>query len=117
VTDPSGAVIPSATVTIKNSATGAEFKATTAENGTFSVPALATGSYTVTILARGFKQAVVEDVKLDAGTPSSVNVVLEIGAQTESVVVQGASEYFRPRAPTSRRRSPTSDYRSAFHIA
>jgi hypothetical protein len=92
VTDPSGAVVPNATVTVRNSATGAEFKATTAENGTFSVPALTTGTYTVMISARGFKQAIVEDVKLDAGTPSSVNVNLEVGAQSESVVVQGAGE-------------------------
>jgi Carboxypeptidase regulatory-like domain len=98
VTDPSGAVVPNTTVTIRNSATGAEFKATTAENGTFSVPALTTGTYSVTFLARGFKQAIVEDVKLDAGSPSTVNVVLEIGAQSESVVVQGASEVLQTQS-------------------
>ncbi len=92
VVDPAGAVIPGATVTVKNNATGAEFKATTASNGTFTVPALNAGTYTVTVSAQGFKQAVVQDIKIDAGTPANVNISLEVGAQTESVVVQGAGE-------------------------
>src|SRR5262245_35297597 len=92
VADPTGAVISGATVTVKNNATGAENKATSASNGTFSIPALGAGTYTVTIVANGFKQAVIQDVKIDAGTPSSVNIALEVGAATESVVVQRSEE-------------------------
>lgn len=82
VTDPNGAVIPGASVMVKNNGTGAEFKATTSGNGTFRVPSLPPGTYTVTIISSGFKQAVVQDVKLDAGTPANVNLILEVGAQT-----------------------------------
>lgn len=92
VTDPTGAVISGARVIIKNTATGTENQTTTGANGAFVVPALAAGSYTVTVTAQGFKQAVAPDVKLNAATPASVNITLEIGAATESVVVQGGGE-------------------------
>ncbi len=92
VTDPNGEVIAGATVVVKNNATTAESRAVTASNGTFSIPALNAGTYTVAISATGFKQAVVNDVKLDAGVPGSVRVSLEVGSTNESVVVQGGGE-------------------------
>jgi hypothetical protein len=92
VADPTGAVIPGAQITIKNKATGAEFRALTASNGTFAIPALDAGTYTVTISAAGFKQAIINDVKLDAGVPGTVRVSLDVGNTTESVVVQGGGE-------------------------
>ena len=92
VTDPNGEVVPGATVLVKSNSTGAEYKAATSSNGTFSIPALGADTYTVIISAPGFKQAVVNDVKLDAGAPGSVRVSLEVGAPNESVVVQGGGE-------------------------
>jgi len=92
VTDPNGEVVAGATVQVKNSVTGEEFKATTSGNGTFSIPALAAGTYTVTLNAKGFKQAVVNEVKLDVGTPANVRVALEVGNTSESVVIQGGGE-------------------------
>ena len=71
VTDPSGAVVAGAAVVVKNDATGQDFTTQTADNGTFSVPALASGSYTVTITAQGFKQAIAQSVKVNVGTPST----------------------------------------------
>ncbi len=92
ITDPNGEVVAGATVQVKNNVTGEEFKATTSGNGTFSIPALAAGTYTVTINAKGFKQAVVNEVKLDVGTPANVRVALEVGNTSESVVIQGGGE-------------------------
>ena len=92
VSDPNGGVIAGANVTVKNAATGEEYKAVTANNGTFAVATLAAGTYTVTVSASGFKQAVVTDVKLDAGVPGAVKVPLEIGAATETVTIQGGGE-------------------------
>ncbi len=92
VSDPSGAVVSGAAIVVKSKATGVEYKATSASNGTFSVPALPVGVYTVTVSARGFKQTVVENAKVDAATPASVPVTLEVGAQSESVVVQGGAD-------------------------
>ncbi len=50
-------------------------RAVTAENGTFSVPALNAGTYTVTVTLVGFKTVVLNDVVLNAGVPASVRAV------------------------------------------
>jgi hypothetical protein len=90
--DPDGSVISGATVIVKNTANSAEFKATSSGSGVYTVPSLGAGTYIVTASAPGFKQAVVQDVKLDAGVPATVNVKLEVGAASETVVVQGGGE-------------------------
>ena len=92
VTDASGAVIPGADVRIKNNATGAQSTAVTADNGTFSVPALNAGTYTVTISLMGFKTVVLNDVVLNAGVPASVRPKLEVGGLEEMVMVRSGSE-------------------------
>src|SRR5262245_20430519 len=92
VHDPNGEVVSGATVVVKNAATGAEFRASSSGSGVYTVPSLGSGTYIVTVSAPGFKQAVVRDVKLDAGVPTTVNVELELGAASESVVVQGGGE-------------------------
>jgi hypothetical protein len=98
VADPTGAVVAGATVVVKNDATGVENTVTTSDNGTFTVPALNTGLYTVTITASGFKRAVVTEVKVDVGKPSSINVALEVGAPTESVTVVGTGELLQTQS-------------------
>jgi Carboxypeptidase regulatory-like domain len=101
ISDPTTAVVKGATITVKNNATNQEFTTTTTDNGTFNVPALISGNYTVTIAATGFKTAVVPDVKVDVGAPSSVNVTLEVGAPTETVqVVDVAGELINTQSAT-----------------
>jgi hypothetical protein len=72
VVDQSGGVVPGATIVAKNDATGTEFNTVTAENGTFTIPAMPVGTYTVTVGAVGFKQFIVEKVKMDAGVPANI---------------------------------------------
>jgi hypothetical protein len=91
VLDEQGGAIPGATVTIKDNATGAMFTATTGAQGTFSVPALAIGTYTVTVTLDGFKTAVLNEVALNAGVPASVRAVLQVGGLQETVIVSSAS--------------------------
>ncbi|MBL8189326.1 MAG: carboxypeptidase regulatory-like domain-containing protein, partial [Acidobacteria bacterium] len=98
VQDQNGAVISGASVTVKNNGTGAEFKVNSSGSGAYSVPSLGSGVYTVTVEAQGFKKVVVQDVKLDVGVPATVNVTLEIGAATESVVVQGGAEVLQTQS-------------------
>jgi hypothetical protein len=91
VLDPTGAAVAGAAVSVKNNATAQELSVTTNEQGTFTVPALASGSYTVTITpTTGFKQSILKDVKIDTGRPSNVDVKLEVGQVTESVTITGA---------------------------
>ena len=72
VVDGDGGVIPGASVAVRNNATGESFEAVTNEAGAFSVPAIAVGTYTVTITLQGFKTAVVNDVRVVTATPASV---------------------------------------------
>jgi hypothetical protein len=51
VVDPSGSTIPEAAVTVQNKVTGTAYQAVTSANGTFTVPALGTGLYSVTATA------------------------------------------------------------------
>ena len=101
ISDPTTAVVKGASITVKNNATNQEFTTTTTDNGTFNVPALISGNYTVTIAAPGFKTAVVPDVKVDVGAPSSINITLEVGAPTETVqVVDVAGELINTQSAT-----------------
>ncbi|MBV9217431.1 MAG: carboxypeptidase regulatory-like domain-containing protein, partial [Acidobacteria bacterium] len=77
VTDANGAVVPGATVTVTGP--GTEFTATTNENGSFRIPAVSNGIYTVTITATGFKTTSVKNVKVDVGLPTTVDQRLEPG--------------------------------------
>jgi hypothetical protein len=91
VLDPTGAAVAGANVTVRNNATNQELTATTNDQGTFAVPSINAGLYTVTITpTTGFKQAILKDVKIDAGRPSNVDVKLEVGQVTESVTITGA---------------------------
>jgi Carboxypeptidase regulatory-like domain len=92
VVDQTGAFIADAQITVKNTATNAEFRAVTAGNGTFSIPALDAGTYAVIVTAPGFKQTLINEVKVDVGTPATVRVALDVGSTSESVIIQGGGE-------------------------
>lgn len=99
VLDTQGAVVPGADVVARNNATTAESRAVTATNGTFTIPALNPGTYTVTVSLIGFKTAMLGSVVLNAGTPASIKVSLEVGALEETVVVKGGSEIIQTQSP------------------
>jgi hypothetical protein len=91
VVDSADAVVPGATVLIKNDATGAQSEAVTNSNGGFTVPALNVGTYTVTVSMTGFKTVTLKDVIVTAGGPATVRAKLEIGGIEENIVVEAAS--------------------------
>src|SRR5262245_26498000 len=62
VVDSSGASVPGASVVVTNEATGTTYQAITSDKGTFTIPALQAGTYSVTISLSGFKQAVIKGV-------------------------------------------------------
>jgi hypothetical protein len=100
VVDGAGGVIPGATVTVKNVRTGTTFTAFTGPRGRFSVPAVATGTYTVTVALDGFKTAVLNDVVVTVAGPASVRAVLEVGSVTETVNVAAASQIVQTQSTT-----------------
>ncbi len=100
VVDQSGAVVPNATVTVKGES-GQEFTATTGEDGTYKIPAVQNGVYTVTVTTTaGFKTFVATNVKVDVGTPSTVNAALEVGGQEQVVEVTSGGEVLQTESPT-----------------
>src|SRR3954454_43470 len=66
VVDPSGAVIPGATVKIRNNGTGEEVDTVSGTDGGFAAASLPGGSYSVTVSLMGFKTAVLNSVTLNA---------------------------------------------------
>src|SRR5262245_10370666 len=92
VMDTTGGVLQNADVVIKNEGSGDEFRVKTSGDGTFIVPSLSVGTYVVTISAPGFKQTIIKDVRTEIGSTATVEVKLEVGATSETVVVTGGAE-------------------------
>ena len=89
VTDPSGAVIPGATVTLTNPATHETRTATTGSSGYYSFSELGAGSYAVTVTANGFREQSYSNIALSAELPRNLNVTLTVGAAAQTVTVNG----------------------------
>lgn len=87
VFDQSGALVAKASVTIANTGTGARRTVTTTSAGDFSVPNLDPGMYTVTAEAPGFKKAVSTPILLEVSREVRVELKLQPGAVSETVVV------------------------------
>jgi hypothetical protein len=92
VTDPSGAAVPAAEVTVTNVETKAIVRTTTNERGEYALPSMPSGRYEVTVSHPGFKAAKKTGVEMAAGVDATVNVKLEVGASTETVTVEAGAE-------------------------
>jgi len=93
VSDPSGAVIPAATLILQSSATGAFREGTSDSQGRYGFPQLSPGTYKLTAKAAGFNDMVFNDIRLLVSQPSTVNVVFEKVGQvmtTVAVIETGA---------------------------
>jgi len=99
VIDANGAIVPGATVTIRGAA-GQEFTATTTDTGTFRVPTVQSGVYTVKVTAPNFKTSIVAGVKVDVGTPTAVSITLQAGDVRETVTVTGGGEVLQTETAT-----------------
>jgi len=90
VTDQTGAVVPNATVTAKNDATGVSKTATTNTAGSYQFNDLLPGTYTVRIEMQGFQTSVHNGVGVEVAKISTVDAVLTAGSTTQSVEVKEA---------------------------
>ena len=85
VTDASGAVVPGATVTLKNEETGVTQTVQTQDSGYYRFPTLPSAVFTVSAAAQGFKTTVQEHVRVEVASTQTVNLRLVVGG-TSSVV-------------------------------
>ena len=87
VTDPTGAVVVDAKVSVTNNATSVSRTATTSTSGTYYITDLIPGSYTVRVEKAGFKAFTQKDVNVQTATVSTANATLFTGETTETVEV------------------------------
>ena len=87
VTDSSGAAVASAKVTVTNASTNAKIEVITNAEGDFTAPLLPPGSYSVAVSAAGFKAFEQTGIRLQVQQQARVDVVLQVGALSESVQV------------------------------
>jgi hypothetical protein len=93
VTDPTGAVVSGATVTLTNSATGEKRTTTTTTTGSYHFPSLpVVGTYAVSVSLKGFKSKKIEGIVVSVGITASADLKLEVGAATEQVTVEASAE-------------------------
>jgi hypothetical protein len=91
VLDPQGNVVPGATVTAKNNATGLTRTTISNESGEYTITQLPPGTYEISVEARGFSRALQRDYELNVGAKPTLNFELRAGGVTETVEVQGTS--------------------------
>ncbi|HEY6309005.1 MAG TPA: carboxypeptidase regulatory-like domain-containing protein [Candidatus Angelobacter sp.] len=86
VTDPSGAVIPGATISLKSSS-GLTVPAKSDGAGAYDIKSLAPGTYTLSVSAKGFTKAALR-VEIAAGQDKKLDLPLDIATKEEEVVVE-----------------------------
>jgi hypothetical protein len=91
VADPSGAVIPAATITATNVDTGVSIDAVSNNVGEYRISFLAPGQYTITAKAKGFRTTQLEGVTLTVGQLLRFDLHLTLGASSEQVMVTASS--------------------------
>ena len=87
VFDPTGAVVPNATVTIKEVSTGVEHTTVTSSAGNYRFTALPASRFTLAVKATGFETGNLNDISIQVAETRTLNVTLKLGAATQTVDV------------------------------
>lgn len=90
VTDATGAIVPNASVTATNTATGVATTRTTTSDGLFTISPILPGKYTVSVTAQGFSTFTQQNLAVDALKLTGLNVSLQIGSTSSEVTVTEA---------------------------
>src|SRR6266498_1938348 len=89
VTDPAGAIINNAKVTLTNTGTREERKATTDDNGSYSLTLIPPGVYVLSVKVTGFKEYINQGLEVSVNDRKTINVTLEPGNVSESITITG----------------------------
>ena len=100
VTDPAGAAVVGAKVTVTNTGTGVQSTTTTDASGAYQVLDLPIGNYSVTVEMAGFSKAVTEAQRLDINQSLRIDAHMKVGAATETVDVQSQAAQVETLNPT-----------------
>ena len=91
ITDNSGALVPGAAVVAQNVDTGVQYKGASNQNGVYLLPFIPPGRYEFTCELEGFKKFVRPGLVLETGSTVTVDVRLDVGALTETVMVKATT--------------------------
>lgn len=91
VLDSTGAVVPAASVVIRNQATGVDYKTLTTSQGIYTIPYLIPGTYTITVTKQGFKSEAKTNILLNVAQTSTIDFELSVGVSTEQITVNSSS--------------------------
>lgn len=100
VTDPSGALVPGAKVTLLDKATGVKQHTVTSAAGLYSFISLNPGLYEVTAGQTGFASVAVDNITVNVDQVTQANVTLRVGATTEAVTVTSGVDLVEPTSST-----------------
>src|SRR5216684_2585365 len=95
VADPSAAVVPNAKITVTNDATGVKTETRSNVDGDYQVLQLLPGKYTLVVEAQGFKKMERAGIQVQVDDRLTINIALEIGTGTQTVVVQAETTLLR----------------------
>src|SRR5689334_17066194 len=95
IADPAGAVVAGAKIEAKNVATDAVYEVASTATGNYTIPQLPAGEYTLTVTVPGFKTFVRQNITVQVAGTLRVDVVLEVGATSESVTVTEAASLLK----------------------
>lgn len=96
VTDPTGALVPGATITLRNRQTNATLETQSGADGSYIFARMAPATYEITATAGGFKRFVSRDNILQVGTRLTVDIRMELGDVSTSVEVTAAAALVKP---------------------
>ena len=91
VTDATGAVVPGAEISVSNLETGAERSGSSGEQGSYTIPALPPGTYSVAVTKEGFRSVVREGVRLEVNQTGRIDFQLEVGSVVDTIEVSEAA--------------------------
>lgn len=111
VHDASGAVMPDATVTVTNRATGVVSARQTNDSGDYEVPGLRVGQYNIEVTKTGFAPARATDITVSVGARQRIDLTLQVGETSTTVEVTGVS--LQAETDTSQRGQIVTQYQTA----
>src|SRR5262245_5026318 len=89
VSDPTGAVVPGAQMTIVNTGTGVKRNSVSNDSGNYTVPLLDPGNYELTTTKDGFRPISRSGITLHVGQVARIDLVMELGSVSEAVQITG----------------------------
>jgi len=101
VMDPTGAMVPNASITATNIGTNAKASVTSSSNGSYIVSQLTPGDYKLKVSATGFREENVGPITVTVSQTTSVNVSLELGTATQTVEVSAAGALIQTENPNT----------------